>query len=37
MKHGKEDIAEAKTGQEFGVTFSPPLDFKIGDVIIAFR
>jgi len=37
MKHGKEDIAEAKTGQEFGVVFSPPLDFKIGDVIIAFR
>lgn len=37
MKHKKEAITEARTGKEFGVLFNPPLDFKIGDVIIAYR
>lgn len=37
MKQEKEDITEAKTGQEFGATLSLPLDFKIGDSIISYR
>ncbi|MFH1602027.1 MAG: translation initiation factor IF-2 [Candidatus Shapirobacteria bacterium] len=37
MKHLKEDISLAKKGQEFGVTFSPLVDFKIGDVIISYK
>ena len=37
MKRKKEDITEAKTGTEFGAVFISPLDFKIGDVIIAHK
>lgn len=37
IKHEKEDITEAKTGQEFGAVFSPSLDFKIKDVIISYK
>jgi len=37
LKHEKEDLTEAKTGQEFGAILFPPLDFKIGDSIIAYR
>lgn len=37
MKHQKEDISEAKKGTEFGAIFSPPLDFKIGDMLISFN
>jgi len=37
MKHLKKDIQLAKKGQEFGATFSPSLDFKIGDVIISYK
>lgn len=36
LKHEKEDIREAGVGVDFGAVFSPPLDFKIGDVIIAY-
>ena len=35
MKHQKGKIQEAKQGIEFGAVFSPPLDFKIGDMIIS--
>jgi len=37
MKKRKEDIAEARKGEEFGAVFTPSLDFKIGDVIIAYN
>lgn len=36
FKQGKNDITSAKSGQEFGAVFSPRLDFKVGDTIIAF-
>jgi translation initiation factor IF-2 len=35
MKHQKEKIREAKQGTEFGAIFSPPLDFRLGDMIIS--
>jgi translation initiation factor IF-2 len=35
MKHEREKIREAKRGTEFGAIFSPPLDFKVGDMIIS--
>ena len=37
MKHKKQDITEAKKGEEFGVVFTPSIDFKVGDVIIAYK
>jgi translation initiation factor IF-2 len=37
LRHGKEDIKKAKKDQEFGAVFSPPLDFKKGDVIISYK
>lgn len=37
MKHRKEEITEAVKGEEFGAVFIPPLDFKIGDAIIAHK
>ncbi len=33
----KQDVEEVKEGEEFGVVFSPPLDFTIGDVLISFK
>lgn len=35
LKQGKTDVQSVKTGVEFGATFSPYLDFKPGDLIIA--
>ncbi|MEK7091183.1 MAG: translation initiation factor IF-2, partial [Patescibacteria group bacterium] len=35
LKIGKNEVEKIKTGQEFGVVFSPPVDFKVGDTIIA--
>lgn len=37
MRHLKKDIKVAKTGQECGLTFEPPLDFKIKDVVECYR
>ncbi len=37
MKHQKTEISESKEGEEFGVTFSSPLDFRTGDVLISKR
>ena len=37
LKLGKVETDKVKTGQEFGVVFSPYLDFKIGDNIIALK
>ncbi len=37
MKKGKEDTNSAKQSEEFGVIFSPELDFKIGDVLVSYR
>lgn len=37
MKHQREKIQEAKLGVEFGAIFSPPLDFKMGDMLISLK
>ena len=37
LKRGKEDIGEAVEGTECGLTFDKKLDFKIGDLIIAYK
>ena len=37
MKRKKEEIIETKKGKEFGAVFTPALDFKIGDSIIAYK
>lgn len=37
LKIGKTEVEKIKLGQEFGIVFSPPVDFKVGDVIIAFK
>jgi translation initiation factor IF-2 len=37
MKKGKEDVTQAKKGEEFGVIFEPLLDFKIGDMLVSSR
>lgn len=36
LKSGKKDIESVKAGQEFGAVFSPFIDFKQGDTIIAY-
>lgn len=36
LKSGKRDIESVKAGQEFGAVFSPFVDFKQGDIIIAY-
>jgi len=36
MKHGKTEIEKADLGMEFGVVFSPPVDFQKGDAIISY-
>ena len=35
MKKEKQEIVEAKTGEEFGVIFEPQLDFVKGDVLVS--
>jgi len=37
MRCLQEDIEKAEQGMEFGVVFSPPLDFRVGDVIISYK
>jgi translation initiation factor IF-2 len=37
MKKQKQEISEAKAGEEFGVIFEPQLDFAIGDVLVSVR
>ena len=37
MRHWKEEIKIAREGEECGITFSPPLDFQIKDVIECYR
>lgn len=37
LKRGKEDIGEALAGTECGLTFDKKLDFKVDDLIIAYR
>lgn len=35
MKKQKQEITEAKTGEEFGVILYPQLDFAVGDVLLS--
>ena len=35
LKIGKAEVEKVKINQEFGIVFSPPVDFRIGDIIIA--
>jgi translation initiation factor IF-2 len=35
LKRGKEDITEAKAGEECGILFTPQLDFDKGDVLLS--
>lgn len=37
LRHKKEEINEAVRGEEFGLCFSSPLDFKVGDMLISHR
>lgn len=37
MKRQKNELTEAKAGEEFGVIFEPRLDFEIGDVLVSVR
>jgi len=37
MKTGKQDIEKAKKGEEFGVTLSDKVDFRVGDMLISFK
>jgi translation initiation factor IF-2 len=37
MKKQKQNITEAKLGEEFGIIFKPQLDFELGDVLISVR
>ena len=37
MKKQKQDVSVAKEGEEFGLIFSPQLDFKAGDMILSVR
>ena len=37
LKKQKQEIAEAKAGEEFGILFEPQLAFAIGDVILSLR
>jgi len=37
MRQRQEDIEKAEEGMEFGIVFSPPLDFQPGDVIISYN
>jgi translation initiation factor IF-2 len=35
LKKQKQEISEAKAGEEFGLLFEPQLDFQIGDVVVS--
>ncbi len=35
LKKLKQEISEAKAGEEFGLLFEPQLDFQIGDVVVS--
>jgi translation initiation factor IF-2 len=35
LQKQKQEIKEAKAGEEFGVLFEPQLDFKVGDVLVS--
>jgi len=37
MRRGKNELSEAKAGEECGVILSPPLDFEKGDILVATR
>lgn len=37
LKKQKQEISEAKTGEEFGALLEPQLDFQIGDVLVSVR
>lgn len=37
MRHLKEDIEVARKGEEFGVLFSPQIDFKPGDMLLSYK
>ncbi len=37
MRHHEADIKKAKKDREFGLVFSPPLDFKVGDVVVSYK
>jgi translation initiation factor IF-2 len=37
LKQGKEMVEKAKKGEEFGAILSPPLDFRLGDMLVSFR
>ncbi|OFY46452.1 MAG: hypothetical protein A2Z69_01825 [Bacteroidetes bacterium RBG_13_44_24] len=37
MKKGKQDIQEAKQGEECGILFAPQLDFRVSDMLISVR
>jgi len=37
MKREKENITQAKKGDEFGAILNPSLDFTIGDVLVSYR
>jgi len=37
LKKQKQDISEAKLGEEFGALLEPQLDFQIGDVLVSVR
>lgn len=37
MKQGKNDIRQAKAGEEFGTALSPTLDFNLGDVLVSYK
>lgn len=37
LQKEKKEVSDAKAGEEIGITFSPDLDFKIGDDIISYN
>lgn len=37
MKKGRQEISDAGPGEEFGILFTPQLEFKVGDVILSVR
>lgn len=37
LKQGKQTVNQVPAGQDCGLVLTPPLDFKIGDVIVSYR
>lgn len=37
IRHGKEEITQVEKDMEFGVTFNPPIEFQIKDIIVAWQ